>query len=39
MEFGILGAGNVGLAVGRQLTHAGHHVLLPVRAVRMPLHH
>jgi len=28
MQIGILGAGNVGLAVGRQLTHAGHHVLL-----------
>jgi predicted dinucleotide-binding enzyme len=28
MQIGILGAGNVGLAVGRRLTGAGHHVML-----------
>jgi 8-hydroxy-5-deazaflavin:NADPH oxidoreductase len=28
MKIGILGAGNVGLAVGRRLTTAGHHVML-----------
>ena len=35
MEIGILGAGQVGLAVGRRLTGAGHRVMLPVRAVRV----
>jgi predicted dinucleotide-binding enzyme len=28
MEIGILGAGQVGLAVGRRLVGAGHHVKL-----------
>ena len=31
MQIGIIGAGNVGLAVGRQLAAAGHHVKLSAR--------
>jgi predicted dinucleotide-binding enzyme len=36
MQIGILGAGQVGLAVGRRLIGAGHSVKLPALAAQVP---